>query len=440
MMNITSYDTNKFLKNAENRHKAFYFHYYSANNNDFEKATEKWKNKNEELKVISSEIMNESLTWQNRTFLNNEKNLSGTEFSKLHTNKPMQTLYYSNLEYCMFNACKISVPDSKDKIHQDQPPVFLGSKLNHSYFKNCVFQNVSLMTCEFKNVVFYNCVFDNVLFNKHHDGVFKNIFFQNCDFHKVDMENIELESCCFWGECTFEGLKFSMETFPKKSIIGKNILAICKKWDEESFNIRKQHLYVGDCYNKIEIETVDEENTIEKIFKYASVKNCYNGLIELYKYVFDYEDKFGEHGLSLKFNYFHKWLIDERDKLLNKKNIKRRIFITRTILGYGIKAEKPFFAYLFMILIFSFLYLFTGLKIDNQSIYHNSLLDFVQSNQTIYDYGYALYFSVVTSTTIGFGDIRPASGMTMVLACLQGLLGIFLTTMFTVVFGRRFFK
>ena len=160
----------------------------------------------------------------------------------------------------------------------------------------------------------------------------------------------------------------------------------------------------------------------------------------MYKYIFDYEDKFGEHGLSLKLNYYFKWLLDERDKLNNKKHIHRRIFLSRTVLGYGIKAEKPLFAYLFMIIAFSFLYLFTGLKIDNQSIHHYNLLDFFQSNQTLYDYGYALYFSVVTSTTIGFGDIRPDSGITMTLACIQGLLGIFLTTMFTVVFGRRFFK
>jgi len=439
-MNIIAYSTEKFLKNAANRHKAFYFNYYTAENNNFEEATNKWADKKELLITISSEINDGNLTWQNQSFLNNEKNLSGVEFNKLHANKPLQALHFTNMEYSLFNACKINViSDSKDKFH-DQPPVFLGSKLNHSYFKNCVFQNVSFLTGEFQNIVFYNCTFEHVSFNKHNDGIYKNIFFQNCIFTKVDVENLKLKSFCFWGNCSFEGLKFGLNTFPKKEIIGKNIIDLCKKWDEASFETRKQHRYMGGHYNKIEIETVSDENASERVIKYASTKNCYDGLIELYKYIFDYEDKFGEHGLSLKLNYYFKWLLDERDKLNNKKHIHRRIFLSRYILGYGIKAEKPFYAYLLMILIFSFLYVFTGLKIDNQSMHHYNLLDFFQSNQTLYDYGYALYFSVVTSTTIGFGDIRPDSGITMTLACIQGLLGIFLTTMFTVVFGRRFFK
>ncbi len=439
-MNLSAYNTERFLKNADNRHKAFYFHYYTAIDNNFEKATQKWNNKKDELNNISTEIVNGSLTWQNKEFLKNEKNLSGIEFNKLHSSKSIHALYYTNLEYCLFNALRITIiSDIKEKTH-DQPPVFLGSKLNHSYFKNCIFQNLSFLTGEFQNIVFYNCYFENVSFNKHHDGIYKNIFFQNCDFKKVDFENLELESFCFWGNCSFDGLKFGVNTFPKKEIIGKNIINICKKWDEETFETRKQHRYIGECYNKIEIATISDEKTSEKVLKLASAKNCYDGLVELYKYIFDYEDKFGEHGLSLRFNYQFKWVMDERDKLINKKHIKRKIFISRTILGYGIKAEKPLIAYLLMILVFSFLYLFTGLKLDNQNIHHSVSIDLVEMNQVIYDYGYALYFSVVTYTTIGYGDIRPASGFTMVLACVQGLLGIFLTTMFTVVFGRRFFK
>jgi uncharacterized protein YjbI with pentapeptide repeats len=440
-MNLIQYDTTKFLKNADNRHKAFFFHYYTADKEIFEQATKRWQGRKDDLKDIADDIIKGSLTWQCKEIFNNDRNLNGLELNKFHSKKPLQSLYYTSLEYCVFNAVKIDVfDDTKDKIHHDQPPVFLGSKLNHSFFKNCSFHNVSFMNGEFQNIVFYNCIFENVIFNKQQDGLYKNIFFQNCDFINVDVENLEFDSFCFWGECSFDGLNFGQDTFPKKGIIGRNIIDICRKLDEESFETRKKHRYIGGYYNKIEIETISEEKSSEKVIKYASMKNCYEGLIELYKHVFEYEEKFGEHGLYLRFNYIYKWLMDERDRLINKKNIKRRIFISRTILGYGIKAEKPLIAYLFMILIFSFLYLFTGLKIDNHSINHKSVLDFIESNQTIYDYGYALYFSVVTSTTIGFGDIRPASGITMLLACIQGLLGIFLTTMFTVVFGRRFFK
>jgi len=439
-MNLCVYDTGKFLKNANNRHKAFYYHFYTAKKEIFEKEVNKWENLDNELKIITDEISKANFNWQTHELLKNDKNLSGLEINKFHSDLPLQTLYYTNLEYCNFNSCKIVISsDIKDRTH-DQPPVFLGSKLNHSYFKNCFFNNVSFMAGEFKNIVFYNCTFNDVAFNTHNDGIYENIFFQNCDFVKVDLENLDVRSFCFWGACTFEDIKFSFRTFPRKHIIGKDIIHTCKKWDEETFEIRKQHQYIGGCFNKIEIESSNGGKTAQKVIKHASVKNIYEGLIELYKYIFNYEDKFGERSLSLQFNYFFKWLIDERDKLINRKNIRRKIFISRIILGYGIKAQKPLIAYLVMILLFSFIYLFTGLRIDNYAIFHNFNFDVLHFNDIIKNYGLALYFSVVTSTTIGYGDIRPDSGLTMALACIQGLLGIFLTTMFTVVFARRFFN
>ena len=67
--NIIAYSTEKFLKNAANRHKAFYFNYYTAENNNFEEATNKWADKKELLITISSEINDGNLTWQNQSLL-----------------------------------------------------------------------------------------------------------------------------------------------------------------------------------------------------------------------------------------------------------------------------------------------------------------------------------------------------------------------------------
>ena len=53
-------------------------------------------------------------------------------------------------------------------------------------------------------------------------------------------------------------------------------------------------------------------------------------------------------------------------------------------------------------------------------------------------FGTALYFSVVTFTTLGFGDYAPATGFGRFLAGTEALLGIFFTGLFLVTFVKRF--
>ena len=51
----------------------------------------------------------------------------------------------------------------------------------------------------------------------------------------------------------------------------------------------------------------------------------------------------------------------------------------------------------------------------------------------------ALYFSVVTFTTIGYGDFQP-HGWARVVAGLEGLLGLFIMAVFTVSFARKMLR
>jgi hypothetical protein len=57
------------------------------------------------------------------------------------------------------------------------------------------------------------------------------------------------------------------------------------------------------------------------------------------------------------------------------------------------------------------------------------------------DLGNALYFSIVTMTTTGYGDISPRSGLTKFLVCLQILFGVLYNILFFSIFaglaGRR---
>jgi len=91
--------------------------------------------------------------------------------------------------------------------------------------------------------------------------------------------------------------------------------------------------------------------------------------------------------------------------------------------GYG---ERPFnvagFA-LFIILFFSVMFSVFGIEEQgNPALVHH--------------YWTCLYYSVVTFTTLGYGDFHPIGG-TRILAAAEALMGVFLMALFVVTFARR---
>jgi|SRR5271157_153712 len=54
------------------------------------------------------------------------------------------------------------------------------------------------------------------------------------------------------------------------------------------------------------------------------------------------------------------------------------------------------------------------------------------------DLGNCMYLSVITFSTVGYGDLHPATPIGKVLAASEGLLGIFFTGLFLVTFVKRF--
>ncbi|APO80014.1 hypothetical protein BL240_00265 [Pseudomonas putida] len=51
-----------------------------------------------------------------------------------------------------------------------------------------------------------------------------------------------------------------------------------------------------------------------------------------------------------------------------------------------------------------------------------------------------IYFSVITATTVGYGDITPTPGVSMLFSASNAAIGMFLFTTFTVVIVRRLLR
>jgi len=58
-------------------------------------------------------------------------------------------------------------------------------------------------------------------------------------------------------------------------------------------------------------------------------------------------------------------------------------------------------------------------------------------NFLISKFGNVLYFTIITFTTVGYGDIMPLSWMKLIVS-LESLLGVFFTASFVVTLSRRF--
>ena len=101
--------------------------------------------------------------------------------------------------------------------------------------------------------------------------------------------------------------------------------------------------------------------------------------------------------------------------------------------GYG---EQPFRVVVFSItaiLLFAILYAILGVRFEGEIISMSLNEGFVYNLQRFLE---CLYFSVVTFTTLGYGDVTPA-GITRVVAATEAFTGAFTLAIFVVMVVKK---
>ena len=118
------------------------------------------------------------------------------------------------------------------------------------------------------------------------------------------------------------------------------------------------------------------------------------------------------------------WL--EMEAIRHGKSIFSRILIflfQRLLHGYGEKYRNVIITAIIIILICSVFFALLGIQEQN-------------CQNQIHNYWTCLYFSVVTFTTLGYGDFHPI-GTTRAIAATEAFFGAFLMALFVVTFARR---
>lgn len=134
--------------------------------------------------------------------------------------------------------------------------------------------------------------------------------------------------------------------------------------------------------------------------------------------------------------YFYREMVSRRKQknFFSTERISSKMI--DLLCGYGEKTFRVVASGFVIIFIFSFFYFLAGVHHGPEVIAY----DRAQSlHQNFHEYFLSFYFSLVTFTTLGYGDIIPVS-MTRLVAGMEAFLGAFMIAFFVLVFSKKLIR
>ena len=284
------------------------------------------------------------------------------------------------------------------------------SSLDNLNFKNFYFKEITFKNCRLSEIKFNNVKFDNV--------VFENSHLENCNFSSSELRRIKFINCILididWNDVVLKKEFFLNLKAPYE----KDIYINSKKSSKTTYYYKE----LVETYIKI-------KNNFRENGRYNDMSWSY--LKEKESERLSYKNEFRTFYYK---NYARAYKIKGKEKYTKAKSMFKRYqnffkyileCIKYFLFGYG---EKPIYILgwsIFVILLFSVLFFYS------RGIVSNYL------SESKITYLNSLYFSTVTFTTLGFGDIFPISLFSRVLVMLEALMGLFFYSLFVYSFGRR---
>lgn len=308
-------------------------------------------------------------------------------------------------------------------------------KIDYNKFVNCSFNNIKFENCTFLGSIFENCKFNNVYFShcnfedEEKTVVYfkNNCVFEDCIFYKANMKNIIFEYT------KFIDVRFSLSSLRNsifyQCFIESIIFCDC---DLKSMKTIKTDINILSFEDEF-ISKVDENTFIDLLKLDKNKKNSYENIFKAYKSISAVFEKNRLFNYSGEYYYLAKCA--ERKSLKGIEKLKSNIFYYTC--GYG---ERPTFALissLEIVLIFSIIYMFSGLCINERIIHYNlNIISYLPRKLMYMDFIDCFYFSLVTFTTVGYGDIFPI-GYSVLFSCVEMLLGVTMVGVWTATLARK---
>lgn len=331
----------------------------------------------------------------------------------------------------------------------------LGGDYKRIKINNCIIRNnmfVRFINCD-KLRISETVVKESIIVENSEVGKFygnASIFKENLLFQEVNILNdfildkIKGEKELCFVDCRFEGLSkleldingelsFLQCSFYKKSEINFDDI-------KGKFSLYKTN-FSDKCY--LEYELLENKKYKPLIFDNDFKKTKWNFLI-----VSDIYKSSGRIDQYLETLYYFKKYERLERKSKNKGNFNLLYYLIGITTKYYTSWERTLLSMVVVIVSFFLLYCFFPNLLMCKDVQLNSKNLFItvfemlknsnfDANFLISKFGNTLYFTIITFTTVGYGDIIPLNWMKMAVS-LESFLGVFFTSSFVVSLSRRF--
>ncbi|MGL4773350.1 MAG: pentapeptide repeat-containing protein [Clostridium sp.] len=299
-------------------------------------------------------------------------------------------------------------------------------------FRECKFSNIKFRNCRFIGCYFYGCdfegggaSFENCIFIKEESEVLPSLnrkdnfsctfeggniyarffncslnyaIFKGCKIHNTNFELTDMTSVIIF-ECDLKRVVFTDCDISGMKVIGTYIedLDFCDK----------------------DKTRIDEKTFMDKIRVRRGTRDEYEGLYEVYEII---ADQFKENQLNNNFGEYYFLCKCVQRKTL-KPIPKMLSYINFFTSGYGERPSYAVLCSLFIILVFAFVYLFTGIDIEGEIIRY-SLFNFnVELGSFLKHFNETLNLSVGMFAAVGVNVSQPTE-VGYMLANIEMIIGV----------------
>lgn len=351
----------------------------------------------------------------------------------------------------------------KSRVIKEKDLYIISGTFWYVNFSDCIFENIKFINCRFwgckfrrcqtigLKTIFENCSFKTVYFDTDENGEFKTKIVST-EFFKCNLTNVKFRNCLLdnsiWDSCVlmltsfndcrvnesvFKKCEFLSTVFNNSYISGTGIIDMLNaelefygQYKDGEFN-KSTYIDLMNYKNRRDSDKKYKEVAQDLAIMYYTLMNC----LKIKNSDLDYLEEY-------RYQY-------QKNRMIGKENFYSQIWdrISWIICGFGQKLGRFVFWFNFSIIFFAICYMFSGLQLPDPSININYSIFMerpLNLGKIARDFGVCIHFSVVTFSTVGYGNITPLNGVTTFLCTVQILVGILFVAIFTSIVIKKLIR